>query len=424
MNDAAAQAPDAEGAHQGRHGRLTPRSRVQPPPHPLFQERARRFFPGRSHPRGGRARGLRWGLLSLLALIAVGCGNGDARTDPAAGQGGPGGSARAVPVRVTEAKRGVISRALAVSGVVEPIRTVGVNSQLSGALLSVQVEEGNHVRQGDLLAKLDDREAATELAAAEAEHEVAQAAFERATQLRDRQVITLPEYERERTEAVAAQARRDQAKTRLGYSTITAPISGVITEKLVESGDIVAPQMRLFTIADLSTKVVRLHVSELDVVNLSVEDRVRVALDAFPERELEGRIRRIFPSADPATRLVPVEVALSGDSSDLARPGFLARVTFELGERDGVLLVPASAIVATGGSPAVFVVEGDHASRRPVSTGMTSRGEVEILEGLAENDTVVTVGNNSLQDGALVRVVTADTPTNETGAERSDAQRS
>src|SRR5690606_7427469 len=138
-----------------------------------------------------------------------------------------------------------------------------------------------------------------------------------------------------------------------------------------------------------------------------------------------GRIRRIFPTADPATRLVPVEVAISGDTDDLARPGFLARVTFELGEREGVLLVPASAIVATGGSPAVFVVQGDHASRRPVSTGITSRGEVEILEGLAENDTVVTVGNNSLQDGALVRVVTGDTPAQDQGGdERTDAQRS
>jgi len=411
MNEAAAQAPEPEGAREGRHGRVAPPSRVQPTPPPL---RGRRF--------------LVHGLVTLILIwapLVAGCGNGDARTQPVGGQGGRGGGVRAVPVRVAEAKRGVISRSLVVSGVVEPIRTVGVNSQISGALLSVHVEEGDRVRQGEILAKLDDREASTELAAAEAEHEVAQAAFERATQLRDRQVITLPEYERERTEAVAAKARRDQAKTRLGYTTITAPISGVITEKLVEAGDIVAPQMRLFTVADLTTKVVRLHVSELDVVNLSVNDRVRVGLDAFPDRELEGRIRRIFPTADPATRLVPVEVAISGDTDDLARPGFLARVTFELGEREGVLLVPASAIVATGGSPAVFVVQGDHASRRPVSTGITSRGEVEILEGLAENDTVVTVGNNSLQDGALVRVVTGDTPAQDQGGdERTDAQRS
>jgi RND family efflux transporter MFP subunit len=347
----------------------------------------------------------------ILSLLVLGCGKRDAQgTSQNQGQSSAG-SARAVPVRIAEAKRGTISRSLAVSGVVEPIRTVGVNSQVSGALLSVAVEEGDAVRQGQILAQLDDREASTELAAAEAEYEVAQAAFERATQLRDRQVITLPEYERERTEAVAAQARRDQARTRLGYTTITAPISGVVTEKLVEAGDIVASQMRLFTVADLSTKVVLLHVSELDVVELSIGDRVQVMMDAFPDRELEGRIRRIFPGADPATRLVPVEVALSGDSAELARPGFLARVTFELGERDDVLLVPASAIVQTGGSPAVFVVEKERASRRPVSTGTTSRGDVEILEGLAESDSVITVGNTSLQDGALVRVVaTEETP--------------
>jgi RND family efflux transporter MFP subunit len=128
-------------------------------------------------------------------------------------------------------------------------------------------------------------------------------------------------------------------------------------------------------------------------------------LDAFPGRVLTGRIRRIFPSADPTTRLVPVEVAITGPEAQLARPGFLARATFSLGTKENVLLVPASAIVNEGGSEAVYVVENDRAARRPVRTGMTSSGNVEILAGVASGDLVVVAGTNNLRDGANVRVV-------------------
>ena len=359
-------------------------------------------------------------ILLVPVLLAVGlgiggllgCGGKDAggSTGGSAPGGGPpgrpgGGGARVIAVQVARAELGTIARSLSVSGVVEPIRTVGVNSQMSGALLAVEAEEGNQVSRGQLLARLDDRELRAQQAAAEAAFQVAESAHTRAQQLRDRQVITLPEYERDRTAYAAAKAELDQIRARLDYATITAPITGVITDKLVEAGDVVGAQSRLFSLADLSTMVVPLQVSELDVVSLSVGNTVQVGLDAFPERELQGTIRRIFPGADPSTRLVPVEVALEGDSAHLARPGFLARVTFALGERRNVLLVPASAIVGGGQNQAVFVVEEGLAHRREVSTGLISKGQVEILTGLVALDTVVTAGNNTLQDGAAVRVL-------------------
>jgi membrane fusion protein, multidrug efflux system len=197
-------------------------------------------------------------------------------------------------------------------------------------------------------------------------------------------------------------------------------VAGVITEKRVESGDIVGNQTRLFTVAEISTMVVRVGVSELDVVALNVGDDVRVALDAYAGRELRGRIRRIFPSADPGTRLVPVEVELA--SNDAARPGFLARVTFGVGARSGVLMVPAGAVLpVAGGGQAVFVVDDGRAVRRTVEIGTTSAGRVEIISGLSEGETVVTVGNHSLRDGAQIRIV-GDQPA--AGAPRVAAERS
>ena len=185
--------------------------------------------------------------------------------------------------------------------------------------------------------------------------------------------------------------------------------SGRLTEKNVEAGDVVGVQTRLFTIADVSTMVVRVRVSELDVVDLSAGDPAQVVLDAFPGRLLTGRIRRVFPMADPLSRLVPVEVAIHGPDAQVARPGFLARVTFGLGAKDNVRLVPASAIVKdASGAEAVYVIENDRAQRRIVHTGITSEGRVEILDGVEAGEMIVVTGTNDLRDGSAVRIVNAN----------------
>lgn len=361
-----------------------------------------------------RYRAARTFALCLAAALSVSaCGNDGNATPRAQGGGmgggpggGPGGGgARVMPVTVGKVERGSIARTAAVSGVVEPIRTVGVNSQLPGALLQVLVQEGDVVRVGTPLARLDDRELAAQLAAAEAAYQVAEAAYQRAEQLRDRKVITVPEYERDRTAFAAAKAQYDQLRTRIGYATVRAPVSGVITEKHVETGDVIGNQARLFSIADVSSLVVRVGVSELDVVELRNGDPVFISLDAYPNRELAGRIRRIFPSGDPTTRLVPVEVAIDPASAGMVRPGFLARITFALSTHDNVLLIPQSAIIGAQGNEAVFAVEDGKAIRRTVETGLTSRGMVEVRNGLQEGEEIVFVGANSLRDGMGVRAI-------------------
>lgn len=352
--------------------------------------------------------------LALVAAGQAGCG-GDGAAGAQAGGAGPGrpgsmggAGGRVTPVSVARVELGSVGRSVSVSGVIEPIRVVGVNSQVNGALLAVRVEEGDVVRRGGVLARVDDRELQAQLQAAEAAYEVANAAFQRSQQLRQRNVITLPEYERDRTAFAAARAQLELVRTRVAYATVEAPIDGVVTEKHVEAGDVVSPQTRLFTLADVSTMVVRVGVSELDVVAVGVGDPVIVALDAFPDRSFRGRVRRIFPTGDPTTRLVPVEVALNAVDAEGVRPGFLARVTFALGTRTGVLLVPASALVGGQGSESVFVVQDERAVRRTVTPGATSEGRVEIIRGLSAGEEVIVAGNNMLRDGAAVRVIEDD----------------
>lgn len=355
------------------------------------------------------------GALVPLTIGLAACGDGEA-----APQGGPGGGAAAAPVETAVVELGTISRGVTVSGVVEPLRVIGVNSQLSGALLSVEVEEGMRVREGQILARVDDRELAAQETSAEAAFAVAEAAYERAEQLRSSQVITISEYERDRTAYAAALAQLDQLRTRRGYAVIRSPLNGIVLEKRVEAGDVVGAQTQLFRIGDNSTMVVRVPVSELDVVELSPGETASIVFDAFPAGVFSGTIRRVFPSADPGTRLVPVEVALEGAAATTGRPGFLARVTFALGARSGVRLVPASALVSGTGGQAVFTIEGGQAVRRSVQTGLTAEGRVEILSGLEQGDLIVVAGSNTLRDGATVRIVGGPTGAAGVAADSSD----
>ena len=343
--------------------------------------------------------------LLLLAAAIAGCG-GDAA--PQAGTGGaPGEQDRPIPIEIAVAELGTAARTVTATGTVEPIRTVTINSQLAGAVRQVGVEEGDVVRAGTLLARLDSRELEAQLASAEANLQVAARAAERAERLRNEEIITVAEYERDIAAHAAAQASRDQLRTRVGYATVRSPIAGVVLRKSVEMGNIVGAQTELFTIGDVSTLVVRLPISELDVTALEEGDEVSLTLDALPGRTLPGRIRRIFPSGDPTTRLVPVEVVLTGAAAREARPGFLARVSFQLDPRGGVLMVPAGALVDDAGGSAAFIISQGRASRRQVERGGIFQGRAEIVRGLAPGDTVAVAGVTTLRDGAQVRIVDA-----------------
>jgi RND family efflux transporter MFP subunit len=285
----------------------------------------------------------------------------------------------------------------------EPVRAVGVNSQLSGILLSLKAEEGHRVAQGDVLAEIDARELEAQARSSEAALRFAQSTVDRSEQLFKQQIITIAELERDRAAFESAKASAEQLKTRLGYARVVAPISGIITQKNVEAGDIVGTQTRLFTVADVSTLVARLQVSELEVAALRTGDVVALTVDALGSERVQGRIRRIFPAADSTTRLVPVEIALAGSAR--LRPGYTVRATLALDRRDGALLVRSSAISGPAGARAVYIVTGGAVERRSVSVGGDMAGFSEILSGVSEGDSVIVSGTSMIREGAKARIV-------------------
>lgn len=339
--------------------------------------------------------------VALAGLIGSACGGTEESAAAPASRRAP----RVEPVQIAVAELSSAARSVAVTGTVEPIRTVGVVSQIAGALQAVTVEEGDVVRAGTVMARIAAPEIDAQLRSAEVALEVARTTAERSSKLLEARVITAPEHERDQAALAAARATRDQIRTRRGFATVRAPVTGVVLERNVEAGDLASPQLRLFTVADVSTLVVRVPVSELHVTSLRVGGPAEVSLDALPGQKLQGTIRRIFPAGDSATRLVPVEVALTRASATQARPGFLARVTFRLAPRDNVLLVPGTAVLENPRGAVVYVVRDGKANLKPVERGMSYEGRIEITNGLAVGDSVVVAGGTMLRDGAPVRVM-------------------
>ncbi len=351
-----------------------------------------------------------WSAISLLFLMVAlltSCSRNSSSERGSAGRTGTEGgrAAQAIPVAAVEVLPRDLARTVAVTGPIEPIRTVTVNAQTAGTVLTVLVEEGDRVRTGQLMAELDARETAAQLERARAVLVNAEAAFQRAEQLQANDLTSAAEVDLLRSAFAIAKADVQLWRTRLAFSRITAPVSGMVTAKRVESGSTVSANGAMFTIADDSLLVVRVRVSELDVVYLEPGRSATLQLDAYPGVQISGHIRRIFPSADSTSRLVPVETVLGSlPPGVIARPGFLARVEFALDSRSGVLAVPTSAIGVSDSGTFVYVVTADTLSRRPVETGLTTAGWIEITQGLEPGERVVSSGHVNLRPGAKVRI--------------------
>jgi RND family efflux transporter MFP subunit len=342
--------------------------------------------------------------LLLLALSGVACSGGQ----EASGAPGQRDGQRIVPVAAVPAARRDIARAVTVVGPVEPVRTIGVNSLMAGTVLALHAQEGDRVRQGSLLAELDARETRAQVERARAVLANATTVFERNTELHANKIITDAEFEQSRSAFEVAKSDAELWGTRYAFSRITAPSAGVVTAKHVEAGSAVSPNQRVFDLADVSQLVVRVRLSEMDVVHLRPGAAVTVSIDAYPDARLPGTIRRVFPSADAESRLVPVEVVLGAAPQGVAvRPGYLARVTFALDRRSGALAVPAPAVGVGEDGAFVFVVEADSVVRRAVGLGLTAEGWVEVARGLREGELVVTSGHTNLRPGTRVRVASA-----------------
>ena len=337
-----------------------------------------------------------WLLLVAWGLVA--CGNADPAPEER--------QARATPVAAAEVRHRDLSRQLTLSAAVAPRLHIRLASRASGTLERVLVEEGDAVRAGQLLAELDTTEQRAEVARAEAEAERAELDYQRLAELRERGVASPAEYQQARASLAVARSERDLWAARLAFGRIQAPRDAVVTARYVEPGEGIQQQEVLFELAVMDELVLRPGVSELDVVHLEVGQQVPIRLDAMPDEPLMGRIRRIFPAADGASRLVTVEIALPQEAREAGiRPGFLGRVHLQIDQRGETLAVPATALGEDGDQRYVYVIADEQLQRRQVEPGITRGQWTEIVDGLEAEEIILATNPIDMRAGQRVRIV-------------------
>lgn len=332
--------------------------------------------------------------LGLLALLS-GCG-GD---DPADKQK----STRAQLVEAVPVSRQSLVHASHLSGTLQAYSTVRLFNQEEGAITTILVHEGDAVKDGDTLVRMDDRLLRADLNKATANRKQAEQDVARLTKLRQRKLVAEDEMLRAGTALDVAVAEEQSLATRLGYTRVQAPISGLISERQVEPGDVIPKYTHLLTIIDNSKLLTEVTVSELLMPELRIDEPVSVQIDALPGQTFMGRILRIHPALDATTRRGKIEVILDQPPA-AAQPGQLCRVSLS-GTAQQRLTVPFNALRRDEQGEHVFVIDADNrAQRRAVRTGLRIADSVEILDGLAIGEQVIVRGFLGLKAGKEVRL--------------------
>ncbi|MBN8223330.1 MAG: efflux RND transporter periplasmic adaptor subunit [Xanthomonadales bacterium] len=315
----------------------------------------------------------------------------------------------AVPVEVVKATQRPIAASYAGTATLVPLAESQVVAKTSGVALEVLAEEGQQVKAGQPLVRLDPDRARLAVAQAEAQLRKLENNYRRAQQLVAQQLISAGEVDQMRYDLENARAQHQMAKLELSYTTVVAPISGVVASRDIKPGNFVQINSPIFRIVDSERLEATLNVPEREIAKLRAGQQVKLVADALPGREFAGTVDRVAPVVDTGTGTFRVVAAFSGEGE--LQPGMFTRLGINYDQRADALVVPRAALLEDGGEPAVYVVRDGKAARTPLKLGYDDAGWVEVREGLQAGDAVVVAGKAALREGSAVQVLGQAEPT-------------
>jgi membrane fusion protein (multidrug efflux system) len=318
-----------------------------------------------------------------------------------------------VPVEVTTVSPRSISTYYQTTATLESEKRVDILSKISGEVKSIVVEEGDRVKEGALLCRLDDAELAVALEQARINRDKQQVELERLEAMHEQNLISDKEYLDVKYQYELAANAYESARVKYEYTQIRAPFDGVVTSRLVDPGENIAMATRLFVITDNTPLLLSMYLPEAEAHRVHPGQRVFIRPDTDPDAQFVGEILRIAPEVDLRTGTVKVTAQTTGGGV----PGSFVRVRILMDTHDGVLAVPRRAIVADAGDHFVYIAAADTVRKAPVDVGYEDETHAEITDGLARGDTVVTAGVGGIREGSKVKLVHPETLTADKNAD-------
>jgi len=311
-----------------------------------------------------------------------------------------------------------LERTLPLTGSLAPLNEATVKAKVAGELVALTVREGESVKQGQVLARIDLTEVQAKVAARQADVEAAKAQLvwagkNRGTQkaLLDKAFISQNAFDNIQSNydvAVArlraADAELALARKSLGDAVLMAPFAGVVSQRHAQPGERVALDARLVSIVDLTRLQLEAAVPPAAIGQVKVGQPISFRVEGFDEREFAGRIERINPAATAGSRSISV-YAVIDNRARLLRGGMFAQGALMLSRLDGALAVPASAVREEIGQTFVYAIQDGLVKRKAVKIGPPdAAGRVQVLEGLAAGERIVRVNLGSLREGVAARL--------------------
>jgi membrane fusion protein, multidrug efflux system len=385
-------------------------------------------------------------LIAAAPLLLTACSAGDAKTKDAP-------AASAIAVEAAAAIERPIARFVRATGSLTAEEQAEVAAETAGRVIAAPVERGTAVSDRAELIRLSPTEteaqlkeaeanaaqiearlglgsggafdvnAVPEVQTAKASYDLAQSEFNRIKSLLDQRVVSQSEYDQRRTQMEASRQQYEAAKNGASQqfqslqaararvalahkafadTVVRSPFAGVVAERLVSVGDYVTRGTKVAVVVRTNPLRVKLTVPEQFIPSISAGQSVNFEVDAYPGRRFEGKVRYVSPSLQADQRALTVEAVVPNPTGEL-KPGLFATARIEERQMTPGILVPGAAVQTTAGTSRVYVVNGDKAEDRIVTTGQTVGDLVEITKGLKNGERVATKNLGQLADGTLVK---------------------
>ncbi|WP_300673656.1 efflux RND transporter periplasmic adaptor subunit [Desulfoluna sp.] len=307
-------------------------------------------------------------------------------------------------VTTTQVKRVETDRLISVSGSIHPDKTVNLGFLVAGKIQEVTVQVGKFVEKGEVMARLDPTDYKSGLQIAEAKYTEIQSEYDRLTRLHKKGSLTPNDYSKIVAGRAEAEANYQIYKKKVSDTILTSPVSGFVSKKRVEAGEVVDQGDPCFTVVCTSIVEARMAVPESEIDLIQVGQKARVTVPALATGNFTGTVTQIAPVADPLTRTFNVKIKVL-NPDHILRAGMIALSKIDIGKKVTTLTIPGAAVLrAPDNLLHVFVVDPQSrtVSKKRITLSSFSGSDVMVETGLSLEDLVVTAGQEKLTDGMTV----------------------
>ncbi|RTR39470.1 efflux RND transporter periplasmic adaptor subunit [Shewanella canadensis] len=310
----------------------------------------------------------------------------------------------AVPVEITTVLQGDVSSFYSTTATLEAPQEANVVTRISGLIESINVEEGDRVTKGQLLAVIDAKRQRFELARSQAEVEIIEQELNRLKKMSNKEFFSADSMAKLEYNLQAALAKRDLAALQVQESMVRSPIDGVVATRFVKAGNMAKEFDELFYVVNQDELYGIVHLPEQQLQSLRLGQDAQIFANKHTDQTVHAKVLRISPVVDAQSGTFKVTLSVPNKNATL-KAGMFTRVELRYDTHNNVITVPYNAVVNQDNEFALYVIDGDNANRRAVSLGYREADTVEIIAGIEPGEQIVIRGHQNLKDQSLVEVI-------------------